>query len=292
LKQPIFLFFLFEGKKVAFVGDDTWSEMFPDAFDESTPCPSFDIMDLDSVDNVVKRRLRDEFDSESNNKTRYDVLIAHFLGVDHAGHRHGRGHPEMRRKLGDMNDVLEELVSKLEEEAVLVVLGDHGMTITGDHGGDTDDEVDAGLLVYSKSANFRRSSADASQIDLVPTLAWLTGVPIPMSNVGTMIWDLLPVDEDFQIAEYSTTAAAANYLQVKAFLDNYPLLGFPADERKALKKLSDQIAAVSCEEEVPSRLKVCIPLVHGLSTQRWKISSESYRDLGTMSLHSLFQRHK
>lgn len=39
----------------------------------------------------------------------------------------------------------------LDEDTVLFVFGDHGMTSTGDHGGDSFEEVDAGLFVYSKS---------------------------------------------------------------------------------------------------------------------------------------------
>ena len=37
----------------------------------------------------------------------------------------------------------------IDEDTVLFVMGDHGMTSTGDHGGDSDDEVDAALFVYS-----------------------------------------------------------------------------------------------------------------------------------------------
>lgn len=37
----------------------------------------------------------------------------------------------------------------LDDDTVLFVMGDHGMTRTGDHGGDSDDEVDAALFVYS-----------------------------------------------------------------------------------------------------------------------------------------------
>ena len=33
-------------------------------------------------------------------------------------------------------------------------MGDHGMTSTGDHGGDSNDEVMAGLFVYSKENIF------------------------------------------------------------------------------------------------------------------------------------------
>ena len=37
----------------------------------------------------------------------------------------------------------------LDDDTVLFVMGDHGMTRTGDHGGDSDDEVDAALFVFS-----------------------------------------------------------------------------------------------------------------------------------------------
>jgi len=36
----------------------------------------------------------------------WDVLIAHFLGVDHCGHKHGPDHPEMAKKLTQMNEML------------------------------------------------------------------------------------------------------------------------------------------------------------------------------------------
>lgn len=38
---------------------------------------------------------------------------------------------------------------QLSEDTVLFVLGDHGMTVTGDHGGDSEDELTAGLFIYS-----------------------------------------------------------------------------------------------------------------------------------------------
>ena len=41
------------------------------------------------------------------------------------------------------------VMETLDDKTVLFVMGDHGMTRTGDHGGDSDDEVDAALFVYS-----------------------------------------------------------------------------------------------------------------------------------------------
>ena len=43
------------------------------------------------------------------------------------------------------------LISQLDNDTVLFVLGDHGMTWTGDHGGDSPDELDAALFIYSSS---------------------------------------------------------------------------------------------------------------------------------------------
>lgn len=36
----------------------------------------------------------------------WDVLIAHFLGVDHCGHRFGPDHPAMAEKLSQMDGVI------------------------------------------------------------------------------------------------------------------------------------------------------------------------------------------
>ena len=40
-------------------------------------------------------------------------------------------------------------MSQMDNETILFVMGDHGMTVTGDHGGDSHDELDAALFVYS-----------------------------------------------------------------------------------------------------------------------------------------------
>ena len=42
-----------------------------------------------------------------------------------------------------------DVSAALMNDTILLVLGDHGMTRTGDHGGDSADELDAALFVYS-----------------------------------------------------------------------------------------------------------------------------------------------
>ncbi|KAL1306452.1 hypothetical protein AAFC00_005150 [Neodothiora populina] len=187
------------GKKIVQLGDDTWQSLFPGLFDEelTRPFDSFNVWDLYTVDNGVNEHLFPLLDR--NNVSRWDVIFGHYLGVDHAGHRYGPDHPAMAAKLEEMNDVLKRIMEAISDDTLLVVMGDHGMDAKGDHGGESDDEVEAALWMYSKAGLFGRSSAagvqpprtakerPVEQIDLVPTLSLLLGMPVPFNNLGQPI---------------------------------------------------------------------------------------------------------
>jgi GPI ethanolamine phosphate transferase 3 subunit O len=93
------------------MGDDTWMLVFPDSFESnmSHPFPSFDVEDLHTVDNGVI----DNIFPLLRSPDKWDFLVAHFLGVDHVGHRLGPSHPTMKTKLTQMNDVLSRIVELL-----------------------------------------------------------------------------------------------------------------------------------------------------------------------------------
>lgn len=192
-----------EGKKIVHLGDDTWWALFPDYFEanESQAFESFNVWDLHTLDNGVLERI---FPLMEPNKTgSWDLLVGHFLGVDHAGHRYGPDHPAMNAKLTQMDVFLRRITSMIDDDTLLVVMGDHGMDVKGDHGGESDDEIEAALWMYSKQPFFGRTSPEfavppenakirpVNQIDLVPTLALLLGIPIPFNNLGR------PIEEAF-----------------------------------------------------------------------------------------------
>ena len=54
-----------------------------------------------------------------------------------------------------------DLTETMDEETILFVMGDHGMTRSGDHGGDSRDEVMAGLFVYSKKGLFQPTKVNS-----------------------------------------------------------------------------------------------------------------------------------
>jgi GPI ethanolamine phosphate transferase 3 subunit O len=187
------------GKSVVHLGDDTWHALFPGSFNKNLTraYDSFNVYDLHTLDNGVIEHIMPLLQRKRRHE--WDVIIGHFLGVDHAGHRYGPDHPAMADKQQQMNRVLTQIAHDIDDDTLLVVLGDHGMDTKGDHGGESDEEVEAALWMYTKKPHFgrtdqshRRPPATAKdrrvgQIDLVSTLSLLLGLPIPYNNLGTPI---------------------------------------------------------------------------------------------------------
>uniref|UniRef100_A0A8D3AZK8 GPI ethanolamine phosphate transferase 3, catalytic subunit n=2 Tax=Scophthalmus maximus TaxID=52904 RepID=A0A8D3AZK8_SCOMX len=237
------------GKRVVFMGDDTWESLFPKKFHRSLPFPSFNVKDLHTVDNGILQHLYTTMMGGD-----WDVLVAHFLGVDHCGHRFGPDHPAMADKLTQMDGVIRAVIDRLQNDTLLVVMGDHGMTDTGDHGGESHKETDAALFLYSPAPLFpgppSQSEPDVvPQTDLVPSLALLLGVPIPYSSVGQVLLPLFPPhgQTDGAVGGLSQLEALwINAKQVNRFLETYS--GMAKDiPPENLSQLKDEFSRLSSE---------------------------------------------
>nr|XP_057913923.1 GPI ethanolamine phosphate transferase 3 isoform X2 [Doryrhamphus excisus] len=235
------------GKRVVFMGDDTWDSLFPQKFHRSLPFPSFNVKDLHTVDNGILQHLYTTMVGDD-----WDVLIAHFLGVDHCGHRFGPDHPAMAEKLTQMDGVIRSVIDRLQNDTLLVVMGDHGMTDTGDHGGESQKETDAAIFLYSPFPIFpgppsKREPDVVPQTDLVPTLALLLGVPIPYSSVGQVLLPLFPLHGHVQDAVGGLNQLEAlwiNTKQVNRFLETYSIMAKDIAP-ESLTRLKDQFASLS-----------------------------------------------
>uniref|UniRef100_K9INJ7 Putative glycosylphosphatidylinositol anchor synthesis protein n=1 Tax=Desmodus rotundus TaxID=9430 RepID=K9INJ7_DESRO len=184
------------GRRIVFYGDETWVKLFPRHFVEYDGTTSFFVSDYTEVDDNVTRHLDTVL-----KRGDWDVLILHYLGLDHIGHVSGPHSPLIGRKLGEMDSVLMRIhTSLLSQEretprpSLLVLCGDHGMAERGGHGASSTEEVSTALLLISSA--FERAPGDVrrpqhvQQTDVAATLATGLGLPIPKHSVGHL---LLPV---------------------------------------------------------------------------------------------------
>jgi phosphatidylinositol glycan class O len=261
---------------MAFVGDDTWIDLFPNQFNDSHPYPSFNTRDLDTVDDgclLHLPRLLKSFGPKNDvqKKSYFEVVVSHFLGVDHVGHTYGPHNVHMDAKLNQMDDVLETIFEKIDTSRdgcqVAFVFGDHGMTEDGNHGGGTDEEINAALFAHyspgcgdlgpslaitgsEAGSHSELAFSTINQIDLVPTISLLLGLPIPYANLGGVVPALLPPlhnrreeqEQNAAEAPFAAGALALNAAQVWNYLSTYSTTAnkLPDDALASLKGSLDE----------------------------------------------------
>jgi GPI ethanolamine phosphate transferase 3 subunit O len=91
--------------KIVFTGDYIWNDMFGDYFDETQPYPSFNVRDLDTLDDQVRADML-----RTTKQGNFTLLIGHVIGVDHAGHTYSSSHSEIERKLRDTEKLIKDII--------------------------------------------------------------------------------------------------------------------------------------------------------------------------------------
>ena len=200
--------------KCYFYGDNTWTELYPFMTDggRAKGYHSFNMFDLNYVDQAVYKDLSHFYNSKA--KKEFSFLEIHLLGLDHAGHTFNAQHPAITAKLAEYNQVLIELSRQVDESTGFFVFGDHGMTESGDHGGESWDEIATCLIHWSGSwskvdlercdrykeflesveiirRRWSTHSSGVSQVDFCPTLCLVAGIPIPFENIGSIIPEVI-----------------------------------------------------------------------------------------------------
>ena len=158
LREDNLLFQWFRaGFNLTMFGDDTWIKLFPGMFKRSDGTTSFFVSDYTEVgilllprniasawnffaslqvDLNVSRHLSSELSSSD-----WDVSILHYLGLDHIGHLRGPSSHLVPDKLNEMSTVIQTIYDSLAaknqgpDPPLLLVMGDHGMSDAGSHGG-------------------------------------------------------------------------------------------------------------------------------------------------------------
>ncbi|WAR23878.1 PIGG-like protein [Mya arenaria] len=147
------------GKKIVFYGDDTWIKLFPEHFIRSEGTTSFFVTDYTEVDDNVTRHLDDELKADD-----WDMMILHYLGLDHIGHTVGPASPLVAPKLQEMDKIIQNIYTSLEKKG-----SDFLVLVCGDH------------------EEMWRAQHQLLQVDLAPTLSVLLGLPPPSNSLGQLL---------------------------------------------------------------------------------------------------------
>ncbi|KAI5249256.1 alkaline phosphatase-like protein [Aureobasidium subglaciale] len=219
-----------------FYGDDTWLKLFPDFFARHDGTSSFFVSDFTEVDNNVTRHIPRELDQPD-----WDVLIMHYLGLDHIGHKAGPLSPNMLPKQKEMDGIVKKIYEAMElndhlDDTLLIVAGDHGMNSGGNHGGSAPGETEPALVfIAPKFIDLEKSAYTAptnpkegtefefyrkvAQNDVVPTISALLGLPISRNNLGVILPEMLGFWKTKASTSGMNTAAELLYRNVLQMLN-------------------------------------------------------------------------
>ncbi|XP_050296964.1 GPI ethanolamine phosphate transferase 2-like isoform X1 [Anthonomus grandis grandis] len=172
-----------KGLKIVFYGDNTWEKLFPRFFDRSEGTTSFFVRDFTEVDNNVTRNVNIELE-----KNDWDIMILHYLGLDHIGHVLGPFSSRIKPKLQEMDLVIDQIYQKIKNvDSIIMITGDHGMRDSGGHGGSSHPEITVPFVSIGRHCK----SSIFKQTDIPSNLAALLGINIPTTSTGTIQKDLL-----------------------------------------------------------------------------------------------------
>jgi ethanolaminephosphotransferase len=140
-------------------------------------------------------------------KSDWNALIMHYLGLDHIGHKTGPQGPAMLPKQREMDDIVRMIFEAVQTEdhlrdTLVVLVGDHGMNAGGNHGGSGPGETEPALVFASpkftgltmrscptlpKDGTEFEFYRKVQQSDVVPTIASLLGFPVPKNSLGVVL---------------------------------------------------------------------------------------------------------
>lgn len=257
------------------------------------------------MDTNVTRHL-DQFLSPARNEegqppSDWDVLILHYLGLDHVGHLGGARSPLMPAKQVEMDRVIERIFQSLKQrdqlegkESLIVVVGDHGMTEMGNHGGSSIAETRAALFITSPTRKTNSNAAGrqrmipsvylparqvVNQIDLVPTLSALFDLGIPTNSMGRLIRTVL--------SEYGPEYPLAILLRDNARQLERVLEGALPGASGQIARNIAQSGPLSSDHDIESVSPMHIPCGKTFQSTESMSASSSYQKLKTDSWRPL-----
>ncbi|KAF9915226.1 major facilitator super transporter protein [Lobosporangium transversale] len=214
-------------RNIGFFGDDTWIKLFPDMFFRTDGTSSFFAMDTVEVDNNVTRHVEPELAKDDWDGLIFHYLGLDHVGHS-GGPKSPLMKPKQAEMDAIAETIYKALIEKDNSNSgmaqqhgyeqkqdlptLFILCGDHGMNEVGNHGGSSRSEISTSFLFMSPKFESPQARSEirrmvepyrsqegreeyqyyksVNQVDLVPTLSLLLGLPIPKNSVGKLIPEL------------------------------------------------------------------------------------------------------
>lgn len=203
-------------------------------------------------------------------------LLVHFGELDHYLHQSGVSGEPTQKALQRIDSLLSDLLSSVDLSSYsVIVTSDHGHLDQGGHGGEEEVVLNTPLFMFGAKIK-TGVQVLGNQVDIAPTVAALTGAPIPRYALGEPIWEALDLnskekaqtalrllEERDQFARAYFQMLDVQYLPVdtaslKNSSDDAALFRRAEDLRKNIDSEVQALRAVKINQERNSRLYIPI----------------------------------
>lgn len=196
--------------KISFYGDRTWIDFCPIL----NNCPNYTIDPYAKINLVENETKAMSLFLERIGTDR--AVLGHFISLDAFGHLYGTRHEEMRNSLVRFDNFIQQVYDKMDDETLLVLTSDHGITDEGEHGGVSKPEMSSFVCFVTKRElkinnvsdqilNLRREYLNlrfensegwmVHQDDILPTVCYLMNLSVPNNSYGNVIFELVGDNE-------------------------------------------------------------------------------------------------
>jgi hypothetical protein len=257
------------------VGDQVWVGLYPKGWDVTRAEPHRLAVGLD--DDAAA------FASAEALQTLdlpVDVGVYHFPTPDHMAHGFGVASPVYEAYIKSFDAGLDAMLERFSRDTTVIVVGDHGATLAGIHGSNTDEQRRTLIIAYGPGiVAGAHAFPPVDDVDLAPTMAALLGIATPRSARGAPLAPWLDASDASRAA-----IACANVLDLARALE--PGADSAAATGGSLPSPASATVAPACDPQRPpaERVASALPLARALDARLDAIEAAAQRRGFALSL--------
>lgn len=176
------------GRRIVLIGDHIWVDLYRNTVRQSYPQPDLGIHDVYRTDRAAFK------DARRLLPGRWDLVVLHVVGSDHAAHKERSVRGLYRKKLAEYDKLIPELRRLMGPDAAVLIVADHACNSVGNHGAG-EHEATRAPYVLAGPGVLPVGRRDIDQRAIAPTVTALLGVSTPWGAEVPALLDGLALSE-------------------------------------------------------------------------------------------------